>query len=84
MEIGLVGLCPARHGLGIPLASTDTPSGGTLPFLDRIASPSCAFAVLNAQALRLAHLHRRRATEQQDRSWCHTSRLPRGRPQCVT
>jgi hypothetical protein len=32
MELGLVGLCPVRPGLGIPLASTDTPSGGIVSF----------------------------------------------------
>jgi hypothetical protein len=32
VELGLVGLCPPRHGLGIPLAFAGAPPGGADPF----------------------------------------------------
>jgi hypothetical protein len=60
MEHGLVGLCPVRHGLGIPLAFADTPSGGIVAEYDTMTFPSCAFVVARRSDLHRDRLHRRR------------------------
>lgn len=60
MEHGLVGLCPFRHGLGIPLAFADTPSGGIVAEYDTMTFPSCAFVVARRPDLHRHRLHRRR------------------------
>jgi hypothetical protein len=60
MESGLVGLCPVRPGLGIPLAFADTPSGGIVADYDTMTIPSCAFVVARQSDLHRDRLHRRR------------------------
>jgi len=59
MEHGLVGLCPVRHGLGIPLAFADTPSGGIVAEYVTMTFPSCAFVVARRSDLHRYRLHRR-------------------------
>jgi hypothetical protein len=84
MEIRLVGLCLARPGLGIPLASTDTPSGGIVPFTVRRPLPrvrsSCSMIEPRGSLICIVVVLPSSRITPDAAPPC----LPRGRPRCVT